>query len=225
MRNLEKIEYEKNLLIENAVESLIENGPFKTTPLKDMNQLKAELNLKLNELINLQIEKGKEVPQLFDQIALESEKKQVAEIFHQLAEKAATQELTSISFLVDDEALDFLNEIARRAVGEGKFEIAASLYQFLLQLDLSYGNGWIGLAICAHEICGEEGAQQTYELGLSLLPNDPLLAIYAAEFFILTDKKEKAMEILEPLSEKLINEGKDQGVTYSEVNRLIQLTK
>lgn len=113
---------------------------------------------------------------------------------------------------ITENDLNCLEGIARRVMLKDREE-SACLYKFILLLDPGYPLAWIGLAICYQEMGFQDVAEQTYEFALQL-SSDYLLQIYAAEFFIIINKNERAMEILNSAKNQLINENKVEILNY-----------
>lgn len=121
------------------------------------------------------------------------------------------------------EELDFLVQIAKRIMLESAEE-ATSIFKFLLFLDPGYATAWIGLAICLQEMGFNQVAEQTYEMALKLIPTDYQLRIYAAEFFILIEKYERAKEILVQTKNEIIEQNTIESFScsYKTINEILK---
>lgn len=152
---------------------------------------------------------------LFQTQSMPEEREQLSKILSQIV-SIGINSIEGETDLADEELtegdLNFLEGIARRVLLKDRDE-AACLYKFILLLDPGYPIAWIGLAICYQEMGFQAVAEQTYEFALQL-SSDYMLQIYAAEFFIIINKSERAMVILNNAKNQLISENKVESLNY-----------
>lgn len=151
------------------------------------------------------------------------EREQLASILNKListAVNAANNAIDDESNHILKEEVNFLEKIAER-VKPQNINDAISLYRFILTLVPFYGPTWINLAICYQEMELNDIAEQIYEVALQLNPLDSLLHIYAAEFFIIIEKRERAQEILMQVKDRLTKESKEQTNLYLKASQML----
>ncbi len=173
---------------------------IKSSQLKSAEVATKETRAMVTERIHQVEKENAEAIRLFKSSGSDSqERDHVEEIFNKywaqcqsLVEQRKLSDLESIQ--VND--IEFLVDIAKKELADGKFEQSSKMFSLLVQLFPLYSPGWIGWAISEMQREEIETAAAIYDTARLLLPGDLLLLFYAAQFFEMNDKK-KAIEILQ----------------------------
>lgn len=214
--NQEKINLENTALqnyISNEEEKFIKSllreiePTLEETPLKTMEQALHERaeNLKYNfEKARADFARGFD---LYLQKLTEEEREQFFRIFLKLRnlavaaiKKDAEEKVEALT--VKD--LEFLQEIAKKELSSNNNEEAGVMFRLIIHINPFYSPAWIGWAVAEYEQKNLDVVNQIYELGLSCMPDDLLLPVFAARFHILTNNRMKARELLEKAQEQAI---------------------
>jgi hypothetical protein len=208
----------KKFLLEHHFASQI-----RATPLKSYAQATSEMEQQIDQgMANLKEDIAKGI-ECFKQKALPLELKQLEKIFMKFSNFNFHSGQKALQSPVKVEDLEFLEEIARRTLAENQNESAAAMFRFMLQLNLAYSPAWVGWAIAEQEMGNAQVTAAIYQLATGLLPEDYFIMIYAAEFYMLMNEKNKAREMLQRGKEKLISSREDQSASFKEINQLLNL--
>lgn len=200
---------------------------LKTSPLKSLEASSAEAMQqvdKLMEFFKTDVKKGFE---LFEQKVLPFERKRLFIIANKLESTVSilVENSASIPQEIEIADLEFLEEIAKRVYTAKNYPEASCMFRFIIQLNPVYSPAWIYWAMCETIQNHHEIVDQIYDMGLQFLSEDYLIRIYASEYYIKTNRQEKAREILLAAKDSLINEGMQASYTYSKVNNLINILR
>lgn len=124
---------------------------------------------------------------------------------------------------IDD--FSFLEEIAKRELIARNFNEASCMFRFIIQLNPVYSMAWVGCALSEYEQKNIETAEQIFELGMQILPEDLFIPLYAAQFFIITQQLHKALTILQTAKEKCLEKGMEKSEIFKEINLLLKSVK
>lgn len=119
---------------------------------------------------------------------------------------------------IDNQDLDFLEDIAKRVLANGHNKDAACMFRLIIQFNFTESSAWIGWAICEQEDKHDDVVTQIYDLAMKLLPHDCLIRLYAADFYAAQNKKEKAKEILNEAANLLKQDGEQESETFKQIN-------
>lgn len=97
-----------------------------------------------------------------------------------------------------------------------------SIYKFLLCMNPKYVPAWVKLAKSYQDMGLNDVAEHVYAGALNFI-DDNLLRVYAAEFYIMIGRVEKAKELLTDVRKGLVQENKDdrQNPLYDKVSKLL----
>lgn len=216
----EKLKLEEDDFVNFAINSL-DPSFFKESKLKTREQKEEESREHIRENLTLykhDIEQGIE---FFKEKALDSEQYQLGEIFGKYTTLGNEFLGKSEGKKITIEDLEFLERIAKRSLVKNELIAASCMFRFLLQMQPLYGPAWVGWAVCEQEHGNFDVVEQLYEAALLIIPNDFFVRYYAAEFYKLINKTEKAKEILQGTLEILSQDGKENSHAFEEVKLLM----
>lgn len=212
LEKLIKIEKNTSEQLKSEIQALLVDDNNLNQNLLSKNSDLKKLSTELYDHQKMEIEK---TINLFKTQTFPEEKEQLEKIlrkFISLGDLVAdnnevdNNEKYESNFLTDQD-VDFLEQIAERVMLQN-IDDATSIYKFFLLVNPFYGSAWISLAVCYQKMGFNDIAEQTYEIALKLITSNQLLQIYAAEFFIINKKTERAREILMLIKSELIKENK-----------------
>ncbi len=210
---------------------------IKPSPLKSLEDSKAEAMQQIDKLLELfktDVKKGFDI---FEQKALPIEHERLEEIFNHLnsivstvigKEIHATNEVPSEEEIAQaqktaDDNLEFLESIASRVYAAKDYEDASCMFRFIIQVDPLYSPAWVEWAFCEQAQGHDEVVDQIFEMGINFLPHDYLIRIYAAEYYLKTNRKDKAREILEIAKAQLDEAREQESHTYKKIQQLLTM--
>jgi tetratricopeptide (TPR) repeat protein len=210
---------------------------IKPSPLKSLEASKAEAMQQIDKLLELfktDVKKGFEI---FEQKALPIEQERLAEVFNHLnsivstvvgkdihnVKEEQTEEEAAQAQKVADANLEFLESIASRVYGAKDYEEASCMFRFIIQLDPLYSPAWVEWALCEQAQDHDEVVDQIFEMGINFLPHDYLIRIYASEYYIKTNRKDKAREILEIAKTELVEAREQESHTFKKIQQLLTM--
>lgn len=122
---------------------------------------------------------------------------------------------------ISEEDCEFLEELAKSKLKNGFNEEASCMYRFLTRIKFSYSGAWVGWAICEQEQQHLEIVDYIYQLAGEVLPYDYYICLFAADFYIATNQKEKAKELLDKAKLQLETDQMEDSKTYEDINLLL----
>lgn len=195
---------------------------IKPTDLKPYEVSVAEAKLKIDQYLDnfkKDINKGLI---LFIQNALKTEQPRLREIWQKIATSLhATNEVNKQKSIVSTDC-EFLETIAKRLIISNQTENASCMFRFILQINPSFSSAWVGWAISESAQNNLEIADWIYEMGMAWLPQDHFLSFFAAKYFSATDRKEKALEIIQGSLNRLNEAGEQNSQAYQEMSKLLE---
>lgn len=208
----------------------------KPSPLKSMEASKAEAMQQIDTLLELFKTDVKMGFEIFEQKALPIEQERLAEVFSHLNQivsavigkdipkaQEQTEEEAAKAQEIADENLEFLENIASRVYAAKDYPEASCMFRFIIQLDPIYSPAWVEWALCEQAQNHDEIVDQIFEMGISFLPHDYLIRIYASEYYIKTGRKGKAHEILETAKTELIDAREQDSHTFKKIQQLLEM--
>ncbi len=107
-----------------------------------------------------------------------------------------------------------LNSIERMALGyyrAQRFEMAAPVYGFLLQMAPKRGSAWRGLGACSQSMKNYEVAKACYSAALLHSPEDAVAAVFLGECLCLLGENDEGLRILKKAIGQFENDEKSTG--------------
>lgn len=210
----------KNFLVESFSENI------QPTPLKTVEQSKREIENEINNSLALFMQDISLGFSLFKEKVQGAEEKQWwGEFLNRISSIAcsASGATTEPPQVIPYSDFEMMVNIAKREVKENRGVEASAMFRFILQMDPTYTDAWIGLAISEEAQGNMVQAGKIYDLGMEMLPFDFLLHFYAAQFFLLTNQKEKGREILSWCVEEMRKVGMSDSTVFDEMNKLLKM--
>lgn len=190
---------------------------LKPTPLKTLQESKNESLLQIDDSIRQfkdDLSRGYQCYQTHVFPEEEDRLKLITDKFFKFIDPNAQMNL-------DDKEAVFLEEIAKREMMKGNHSDASCMFRFIIQITNAYSPAWVGWALAEHAQGHQSETDLIFELGMEMMPLDYFILLYAAEFFMTTDRKERAREILQKAADRLIQVNAQDTFTFKEVNQLI----
>lgn len=131
------------------------------------------------------------------------EHKRLGEIFGKLQATILHQAGIGPENPITDDDYAFLDQIAMRTLREKHWKEASCLFRLIIQLNVFYSRAWVGCACAEQEMHHNEIADQIYTLATLMLPFDPYIAAFAADFYVSQNQRTKAREVLTHCIEQL----------------------
>ncbi|MBA3814814.1 MAG: hypothetical protein H0X26_10120 [Alphaproteobacteria bacterium] len=200
------------------------------SPLKSIKDIDREQNMKINATM--------ELLQRDIQLAIEfyfaecgpKDQPRLREIFAKIAQLNNFKEKDEIKDEIKDEVdriteedritiddFKFLEELAKARLIRRLYGEASCMYRFILKINPGFSSGWVGWAICEEEQGHMEVVEYIYQLAGELLPFDHYITLFAADFFVSTDRKEKAKILLENAKSQLEADHMENSKTFEEI--------
>lgn len=134
---------------------------------------------------------------------------------------AEKKELPKEILSVED--LEFLLSIANREFASNHNAEASSMFRTIIHLNPFYSAAWVGWALAEYEQDHLDIVDQIYELGLTFLDNDPMISLYAAQFYIQTNSQPRAKVILRNAQKACLDRGMEESSLVTEINKLLNM--
>lgn len=195
---------------------------IKPSALKSIDIIITEANQQVEQYIQsfkMDISKGLG---LFRQKAHKTEQDQLRQTWAKVITYVRAIEVgNNLTELLSPADLQFLEQIAKRELMDKQYEDASCMFRFLIQISQQYSSAWVGWAVCEQELVHFDNVDSIYEMGMALLPYNFFIRIFASEYFIATDRKERAREILQRCLEALAQADQKQNQIYEEISTLL----
>ena len=102
----------------------------------------------------------------------------------------------------DDAALNSVEEIALGYYRSRRYDQAATIYGFVLQMNTKRSSAWRGLGACAHAQQSYLIAMRCYQAACSWNPQDVVSKVYTGECMCMLGDKESGLALLEEVVEQ-----------------------
>lgn len=218
------VNHEEEEFKTSFLETYVSANPVPSTPIKSSEQLIEEWKQNLEE--NLKAFKKDIIKGfgLFKEKTPETDLPHlggiVGKILSITAAAAGVSEQSPEPITFED--YEFLEGIAKKELSAGNNLDASCMFRFIIQLEPLYSPAWVGWAVCEQEEGQLDVVEQIYEMALHLFPEDPMIGLYSAEFYLNNNKVSKAKEILKQTKMNLVNIKSTDSDLFNEVNRLLQ---
>ena len=201
---LKKLEFSLHLLCQDLISKEIEISQQNVipTPLKTIEKIgeqqKAYVNLKYKHM-RTDATRG---IQLFIEKATATKKEKLNSLFYHILEEMSADNAIEnlqehLKTKLPEEDLQFLEDLAKKALQSGDCEEAGCMYRCIIYLEASYCPAWVGYLISEQE-CGRLDLAETIcETMLEAFPNDSWVQFYAGQFYLVMNQKDKAKDILQ----------------------------
>lgn len=150
------------------------------------------------------------------------DKDKVLQIFLKMFSTFASLKNLGKAYPITNEDLEVLEEIAKKELVNKNIEEAEAMYRLIIQLDPTFSGAWVGYALCEQELGNLDVAEAIYELALSLMPQDYFILLFAADFYVIINQKEKAKTILENAKTELIESNSQDSYSYKEIEHSLE---
>lgn len=179
---------------------------------------KKERRTHLEEKLKLWNQETKRGLDLFLLIANQDERPKLELLFkdfEKLAEQKKNIPLQSSELL-------FFEKMAKREYHEESYTNSSCMFRFIVTLHPLFSPAWVGWAMSEQELGHLGGVEKIYGVGLSLLPQDHYLRLFAAEYFIYSAQREKARVLLQESLLQLKKDGEQMSKTFNEISQLLE---
>ena len=183
-------------------------GPFKESPLKSFEQQERERNELVGKFTNFFESDLMRGLQLFLDSSTQEENLRLKDMIKLFSNQSfVILEGKGLKELCKEEDLDFLDTIANREFTNQRYEESSCMYRFIVRINFFYFPAWVGWADSEKKLCHFEIVETIYDMAMEFFPDNAYLVLFASDFYVYYNQKDKAISLLNKAKIKLINEG------------------
>jgi hypothetical protein len=227
MSALNEISFEDYKLVEGVIEKqdsffkeqlIALSEPLKLSPLKSVEQQEKERLEFAEKIINFRKDDLKKGFDLF----LEASQGEQASIFQEILMKAKSLSLAILegkeaTYYLTEQDFEWLDKIAEHQFSNHKYEEASCMFRFIIHLNCFFAPAWVGWANSEKNLSHLEVVEQIYDMAMEFFPDHFYLVLFASEFYVYYDKKDKAISILSSAKKKLIDLGMESSKSFQAI--------
>ncbi len=214
-----EFEEEMKFQEDSIVESL---GPINPSPLKSAKTQIREKKQRAKEIMDLISQDITIATQAFINECSPEEKMRLDQIFDNMALQLKTFAEKKEAAPIPVEDCEFMEEIAKRKLLKQEFQEAGRMFRFILQLNFIYSGAWVGWAISEQEQQHWDVVDQIFYIATTSMPHDSYIALFAADFYTLTNQLQRAVEILQQTKTQLIENNQQTSKSFELVNQSLE---
>ncbi len=196
--------------------------PPKTSPLKSIQQQLDEQDNQIDELMVFAHRDTEKAVELFLNECLPEERLKVEEIFFKAVSRLGEITGKFDAHSITLEECECLEEIAKRKLIGHDYYNGSHMYRFIIQLNGFFSEAWVGWALCEQELGNWEAVDLIYQMALEFMPYDYYIILFAADFYISINRKEKAIAILEKGKQQLITDHLENSQSFKEIQESLK---
>lgn len=206
---------EEQQLLNRTLLEIFEPPP--PTALKSSAMLTSEQNAKVNDFMNFLQEDTKLALDFYRVECSPKNQQHLGDILGKIVSVVNTYAGIEGFNPITEEDCEFLEEMAKARLIREIYNEASCMYRFIVKINPLFSEAWVGWAVCEEEQRHMEVVDYIYQIATELLPFDYYLCLFAADFYISTDRKEKAKALLEKAKEQLEANHMESSKTYEKI--------
>lgn len=207
----------RDYLFKEVASPLIRPSPFKS-------QSAAEQDAK--QQIDKVLETFKQdivlATQLYLQKVPEREREKLIEIFRELTQFLPHGPKAGTAISLPWEKAEFLEKYAIEELAAGRVKEACSMFRFIIQICPKYSPGWVGWSRCEEALGETANLEAIFAMAMQTMPEDHLIRLQAAQYFMKTQRQGKARDLLEESRDALLKANEHNSETLFEIDRLLR---
>ncbi len=197
-------------------------GPPKLSPLKSIEGQEREQEQLIEKCLKFRQDDIGRGLQLF----IDACKNEESTIFNDILARAQLQSLALVegkeitTFLIGSD-FEWLDKIVERKFQSHNYEESSCMFRFMIQMNSFFVPAWVGWADSEKNLGHLEIVESIYDIAMESFPYNFYLVLFAADFYISYNQKNKAGLVLNKAKEKLIEEGMQSSKSFQAITKLL----